>query len=157
VKDWQGQIPLHGVLHWYFEEHQPYHITDSLQVKILLESWPKSILQHDKYGTWLLGEALECNFDASLAAIKLMVKKLPDAFQVHDQFGYLPIDLALDGHIRPVAVAEYLHLIKLLVKNWPKLITKNTLHWACNIGHAYTNIIWYIFHLDPDAVCTRDF
>jgi len=157
VKNRFGKIPLHGVLHFYMDRYRPYHRTDSFRVQILLECWPESILQRDKYGAWPLREALKCNFDASLAAIKLMVKTLPDAFRVHDRSGHSPLDLAMDGHIRPVVAAEYLHLIKLLVENWPESIEKNTLHRSCTVGRAYTDIIWYIFHLNPNAVRIRDY
>jgi len=121
-----GYLPLHFVLHNDCFADQPYDTTDGLRVKLLLEFWPKSILQHDGDGGLPLREALKCNFHASLAVIELLVKTSPDTVRVQDRFSCSPLHHALDCSIRSVDAADYLHLIKLLVENWPELLQKKT-------------------------------
>jgi len=97
----------------------------------------------------LLYEALQCNFHASSIVINLLVKTSPDTVWVQDRFSCSPLHHALDCSIRSVDAADYLHLIKLLVENWPELLQKKTdrdgqlpLHMACQkMSHPYMDLI----------------
>jgi len=156
VRDRHGTLPLYQVLQYKFDDSR-------LLVKLFLDSWPESIVQHDKDGSLPLREVLTSNFCASLAAINVLAKTKPNILRVQDVDGFSPLHLALHCPIRAVDAAEYLQLIKLLVESWPESLQIKTtlggmlpLHLACKIGRAYTNIIWYIFHSNPQAVRVQD-
>jgi len=90
VRDRHGNLPLYHVLWYNFDDCR-------LLVKLILESWPESIVQHGIVldDSLPLREVLACNFQVSLAVINVLVKTKPDILRVQDVDGFSPLHLAL--------------------------------------------------------------
>jgi len=137
---------------------------DELNVEIislLIDRFPDALRIPNKYDELPLHKALFLN--KPLELLTLLVKSYPESVRVKDRNDYLPLHLALKCSISAEHAAHYLNFLKLLVKYWPESIQEKNdwvelpLHLACQkMGHAYIDIIWYLFHLDPQAVRVQD-
>jgi len=150
IPDKSGNLPLHRAL---------MRRASSAVLSLLLETYPDALEIPNGRGSLPVHMALM--HGAPLAVIHSMMQTFPDSLRIPDVDGYCLLHHVLSSRRHGWDATDYLQFITLLVESSPDLLQVQTwsgylpLHLALKLGRKFTNLIWYIFKLYPEAVLVR--